>query len=54
MRDINAYPITKVEKLRALADATRLLAKEQAGRIGNIDLLALEEVRKHIEALPDA
>ena len=53
MRNISAYPITKEEKLRALAQATRLLEKEQAGYIGGVDLIALDEVRKHIEALPE-
>ena len=53
MRDIDAYPITKAERLHALEQATGLLAKELAGQIGGIELIALAEVRKLVEALPD-
>ena len=53
MRNIDAYPITKTEKLEALDRAIRLLEKELAGQIGGIDLAALAEVRRHIDALPD-
>lgn len=53
MRDIDAYPITKAEKLHALDQATGLLAKELAGQIGGSELMALAEVRKVIAALPD-